>query len=147
MTDPASRALGTDNEDYQYCFDTPGCECGDFPDPGIVVATYQAGQTIQVTINITQSHDTNAIFRFQLCSAGRLTERCFVDGEFATVDFDQSTGFRTYEIELPPGLECDPCVLRWKWDYGFLSCADVRIVADGVDNEHPTWTTLKATYR
>ena len=56
-------------------------------------------------------------------------------------------GPRTYEITIPTDLVCDPCVMRWKWDYGFLSCADVRIVAGGVGNELPSWTALKATYR
>jgi hypothetical protein len=43
---------------------------------------------------------------------------------------------------------CDPCVLRWKWDYGFLSCADVSIVAREVGLEAPTaWAALKAMYR
>ena len=147
MIEPPTRAIGTVNEDYQFCFGTPGCECGEFPDAGPVVATYRAGQTIQVTIDVTISHDTGATFRFQLCPPDQLTADCFVAGEFATIAFDQNTGLRTYEISLPSEFECDPCVLRWRWDYGFLSCADVRIVADGLGSAHPTWTTLKSAYR
>jgi len=114
MTDPSSRAIGTLNEDYQYCFSPPGCECGEFPDAGAVVATYKAGQTIQVTIDITLSNSSGPTFRFQLCPPDQLPEECFVTGEFATVAFDQSTGPRTYEIVLPSDLGCDPCVRRWK---------------------------------
>jgi hypothetical protein len=147
MTNPSSRAVGTPNEDYQYCFDTPGCECGEFPDAGAVVVTYKPGQTIQVTIDVTQSHSAGTIFRFQLCPPDQLSHECLVAGEFATVAFDQSVGPRTYDIKLPEELECDPCVLRWKWDYGFLSCADVRIVAHDLSGERPTWTALKTTYR
>ena len=54
------------------------------------------------------------------------------------------TNVLAFSSELPPGLECDPCVLRWKWDYGFLSCADVRIV-NGVRGKSTNWTALKAT--
>jgi hypothetical protein len=147
MRVPASRALGSANEDYQYCFGTPGCECGNFPDAGGVVATYKSGQTIEVTIDITQSHDTDTIFRFQLCPPEQSSVECFVAGEFASVDFDQTLGLHTYEITLPD-VVCDPCVLRWKWDYAFLSCADVSIVADEVGVASPTaWAALKAMYR
>lgn len=148
MRIPASRAIGTPNEDYQFCFGTAGCECGEFPDPGVVTAVYDEGETIEVTIEVTQTHDSLPVFRFQLCPPDQLSPECFVDGEFASVDFDHTLGTRSYEIDLPDGVVCDPCVLRWKWDYGFLSCADVRIVATGVDvGSERDWTALKASYR
>lgn len=39
LLEPICRAIGSANEDYQYCFGTPGCECGEFPDAGPIVAT------------------------------------------------------------------------------------------------------------
>jgi len=148
MREPASRAIGAPNEDYQYCFGTPGCECGEFPAAGGIVSTYKSGQSIDVTIDVTQSHATNTVFRFQLCPPDQSSPDCFVAGEFASVSFDQTLGLHTYRIDLPVGVVCDPCVLRWKWDYGFLSCADVSIVAREVGLEAPTaWAALKAMYR
>jgi hypothetical protein len=147
MTVPASRALGSENEDYQYCLGKPDCHCDEFPDPGPIVATWEAGATIEVTIDVTLSHDTGTTFRFQLCPAESQSDACFASGEFAAVAFDQTTGPRSYEITLPADLVCDPCVLRWKWDYGFLSCADVRIVASGTPVDSRGWTALKSTFR
>lgn len=146
MTAPESRAVGSVNEDYQYCFGTPECTCGDFPDAGPLVATYEAGQIIQVTIEVTVSHESGTTFRFQLCTPDQISAECFAAGEFATAEFDLMTGTHTYEIELPADLTCDPCVLRWKWDYGFLSCADVRIVASGTPVGDSSWTALKSLY-
>ena len=147
MTTPESRAVGSENEDYQFCFGTPDCVCGDFPEAGAVVATYQAGQTISVTIDITRTHTEDPTFRFQLCPPDQLSQSCFVEGEFATALFDGFGGLHTYEITLPEDVVCDPCVLRWKWDYSFLSCADVRIVGVDVKAEGESWTSLKATFR
>ena len=147
MTIPASRAIGSENEDYQYCFGAPECQCGEFPEAGPIAATYEAGQSIQVTIEVTVTHDYLPFFRFQLCPADDQSPDCFAEGEFATADFDLALGLHTYEIQLPEDLVCDPCVLRWKWDYGFLSCADVRIVAVGTPVTEPSWSTLKSMYR
>jgi hypothetical protein len=148
MRVPASRAIGSVDEDYQFCFGTPGCECGDYPEAGELTATYEAGQTIDISIEITQSHDSNAVFRFQLCPPDELSVECFTNGEFTTEAFDRITGVHDYSIQLPAELVCDPCVLRWKWDYGFLSCADVRIVPVevGVDSE-ASWAALKSRFR
>lgn len=147
MTAPESRAVGTPDEDYQFCFGTGECACGDFPDPGPIVATFTAGQVIQVAVEVTVTHETGPVFRFQLCPTADQSTACFQAGEFAAVDFDGQTGLHTYDVALPDGLVCDPCVLRWKWDYGFLSCADVRIVAEGTPLDRPTWTALKSRFR
>ena len=147
MTVPASRAIGSENEDYQYCLGKPDCHCDEFPEAGPIVATYEPGATIEVTIDVTLSHETGPTFRFQLCPAATQSAECFAAGEFATVEYDLTTGPRTYEITLPEGLECDPCVLRWSWDYGFLSCADVRIVDASTPTTGQGWTALKSTWR
>jgi hypothetical protein len=148
MTEPLCRAAGSANEDYQYCFGTPDCVCGEFPDAGPVVATYTVGQAIEVTIEVTITHASGPVFRFQLCPPDEISPECFEAGEFAVRNFDQITGIHSYELDLPPELECDPCVLRWKWDYGFLSCSDVRIKSGDVRIGGPaSWSTLKARYR
>ena len=146
MREPESRAVGQPEEDYQYCFGTPGCECGDFPEAGPIMAIYEAGQVVRVTLEITQSHVSSPTFRFQLCPPDELSPNCFVDGEFATFESVPSVGPHSYDIQLPDGVVCDPCVLRWKWDYGFLSCADVRIV-EKVPAKTLPWAALKARYR
>jgi hypothetical protein len=143
MVSPQARAIGSLNEDYQYCFGTPDCLCGEFPDPGPVVATYMAGETITVQVNITQTH-TIGVYYFQLCS-GPLTLDCLTTGTVATVSNDLVLGNHSYQVTLPENVSCDSCVLRWKWDYGFLSCADIRILPMTPVASH-TWGAIKALY-
>jgi hypothetical protein len=147
LSEPAARSVGMPNEDYQFCFGTPECVCGEYAEPGPIVAVYEGGQTIEVTVEVTLAHDTGNLFRFQLCPPDDQTLGCFEAGEFAVRDYDMLAGTYTYQLELPDGVVCDPCVLRWKWDYGFLSCADVRIVPAGTPIGNPGWSTLKSTWR
>ena len=77
---------------------------------------------------------------------------CFLEGEIASFVNDGEFGLHTYVIELPAGVTCDHCVLRWKWDYGFLGCADVGIQSSvvGVPTDRPlgiSWGSIKRVYR
>ena len=147
MSSPAARSVGMPNEDYQYCFETPDCTCGEYAEAGPIVATYEAGQTVRVTIEVTRSHTEGHTFRFQLCPPDDQTLGCFQSGEFAVRNYNTLLGTHEVDITIPEGIECDPCVLRWKWDYGFLSCADVRILGARTPVDDRTWTALKASWR
>jgi hypothetical protein len=118
------------DSDYQFCF-MEGCSCGqDYTGPGPIVATYTEGQTITIVLDITVTHFPGDFFRFQLCttSAG-ISEECFSDGEFAAIENTNIEGLQEYQVTLPPGVACNDCMLRWKWDYAFLGCAHVAIEA------------------
>jgi hypothetical protein len=146
LVDPPGRANGTPNQDYQYCLQPPGCECGDFPDAGPIVASFHGGETITVEVDITITHGSGDLFHFQLCPPDALSEQTFADREIATFENDGLSGLHVYEIPLPADLSCDPCVLRWKWDYGFLSCADVRVLTSDVAADGRSWSTIKSQY-
>lgn len=144
MVQPTCRAIASPDRDYQWCPTPPGCECGDFPDAGPIVATFEAGQTIQVTLTITKSHPAGDFFHFQLCEPASISEACFEEGTIASFENDGTTGTKVFEFQIPPGTQCDPCVLRWKWDYAFLSCADVSIEASSAPAAQSSWSTVKA---
>lgn len=146
MQQPIARANLSPTRDYQYCPDPPGCECGDFPDAGPPVATYEAGDVISVNITITKAHPAGDFFHFQLCSPSSISEQCFENGTIASFENDGTTGTKVFEFQIPPSTQCDPCVLRWKWDYAFLSCADVSIKATGAPAEDTSWSTIKVSY-
>jgi len=147
MQMPTCRAITSETRDYQWCPVPPGCECGDFPDAGPIVASYQAGETITVRISITKAHPAGDFFHFQLCEPASITEECFESNTIASFVNDGTTGIKNFEFQIPPDTQCDPCVLRWKWDYAFLSCADVSIEASGTPVEDASWSTMKAIWR
>jgi hypothetical protein len=113
---PESRGLGNPRRDYQFCFDPPGCECGQFRDAGPIVANYEAGETIHVTLNITLAHVAGDLFSFQLCPPDAISEECFEAGTIASFHNDGTVGLNNFEFQIPPDTQCDPCVLRWKWE-------------------------------
>ncbi|KAJ8924203.1 hypothetical protein NQ315_006994 [Exocentrus adspersus] len=147
--------------------------CGDpYPDPhpqdnentgkygvGVVTKTYQSGSAIDVQIKLTTNHQ--GTFSYSLCvlpdpNAPEPGEDCFQPLTFA----DGSSVFKIAQdnyispfevvnkIQLPAGLKCDRCVLRWHYRSGnnwgkcddgtegmgcgpqetFRSCADIAIV-------------------
>ena len=81
-------------------------------------------------MNITQTHGPGDFFRFQLCPSTEISEQCFVDGEFDAFLNEDRGGLHYFSTRLPEGVRCEACVLRWKWDYAFLSCADIAIVPE-----------------
>jgi len=130
LENPPAVTNGGPDDDYQFCF-TGACPCGqNYAEPGPIVATYTEGETITVVLDITLTHGAGDFFRFQLCttSAG-ISEECFAAGEFVAIENSDTLGLQEYQVTLPPGVACDDCMLRWKWDYGFLGCAHVAIEA------------------
>ncbi|PSN34725.1 hypothetical protein C0J52_20991 [Blattella germanica] len=91
---------------------------------GIIVATYKAGSTITVTVDLTANHKGR--FYFHLCplaSKDQLeTEACFeahpvklANGEPYYTLTSSNTGDYNINLSLPAGVKCQQCVLRWTY--------------------------------
>ena len=118
---------------------------------GKVVKNYAMGSIIEVDVMLTANHKGH--FVFDLCVLnGEETEECFTklkteDGSYEwKVPTDESTVFSP-KLQLPAGLECEHCVLRWTYVCGnswgtcengtggmgcgpqehFRSCSDISI--------------------
>ncbi len=95
---------------------------------GIIGRTYQSGEWINVTIDITANHF--GYFEFRLCPRHRLTQRCLDKYllNIRTDDFNFHTryylphGNKSYfyvPVRLPRKiLSCKHCVLQWKYHAG-----------------------------
>ncbi|XP_012275596.1 uncharacterized protein LOC105697126 [Orussus abietinus] len=137
-----------DNENYCGGFSTQWdtndgkCgECGDSyslrrPRPnenggvygtGTIVARYQPGQHIPVSVKLSASHA--GYFKFSLCplrsETDLETEECFekhplrlVDGSEVYKVTRHGAGYHNTTLVLPPGLTCKHCVLRWNYRTG-----------------------------
>ena len=81
-------------------------------------------------MDITVTHGSGDYFRFQICPGTEISEQCFLDGEFAVFLNEGQSGIHHFDVVLPADLTCERCVLRWKWDYAFLSCADIAILPE-----------------
>ena len=131
---------------------------GKYAADGFITKTYNEGQTIDVTIDITSNHQ--GFFRFRV---GKLQKRPITEQqlEYVLLQPDGSntwqlhssqTGKYTIKLVLPKGLTCDHCVMRWWWTVGnnwgcdekgncgvgkgkkqetFVNCADIKIVSAG----------------
>lgn len=118
------------SSDYQLWNVGPApTPCAEFPDPGPITARFTAGESIDVTVDVTLEHVTGDLVHFQLCrTPDALSESCFEKGPIASFVDDGKPGLHTYALQLPEE-PCPHCVLRWAWEYGFQSCADVVIRA------------------
>lgn len=124
LSNPAN-ALGTQHNPDGT---TP---CGEYPDPAPSKTTLITGQPITIEVDLVVPHGEGGdSFAFQLHQeSAAISEARFTAGEFETVLNDNVVGFHAYDTQLPAGVVCESCVLRWRWEaYDFLSCADVRIV-------------------
>ncbi|EZA61441.1 hypothetical protein DMN91_003949 [Ooceraea biroi] len=124
---------------------------------GVIVQKYKAGSTIDVTVRLTASHLGH--FEFNLCplksKTDLETDECFNKYPLPLAD---GSGYNypitvygskeyTVRLNLPKGVTCDQCVIRWHYRTGntwgicengtkkmgcgpqetFRSCADVSI--------------------
>merc|ERR1719334_771387 len=168
--------------------------CGDDPDgpldnelggkytkPLLISRTYDEGQAIHVQIVITANH--MGWFEFSLCNVDnmeRVTEECLMNTVLNMTNGKQHyplaagvTGYVPIDLQLPEGVSCGRCVLRWKWKTGnswgtdpithqsgigfgkqemFFSCADIQIRPKGwtpVDTAPPPtlWPLTRRTYK
>ncbi|KAF7987860.1 hypothetical protein HCN44_003723 [Aphidius gifuensis] len=125
---------------------------------GVIVATYNESQEINVTIVISANH--LGTFEFSLCpledEKSIETEECFdkyplklSTGEDKYTLTSKKRGLYEISLVLPEGLSCDHCTMRWHWrsanNWGtcadkkkqamgcgaqetFRNCADIKIV-------------------
>jgi len=148
--------------------DDPGSNCGVCGDPasaskpranevggtydaGIIVAQYQAGQAIDIEVELTVSHMGNMEFR--LCNNPQNEQQsCFDQNILQLVTGGTKlpagpTGPTRTRVQLPNNLRCDRCILQWNYRAGngwgdcgngtsatgcgpqetFRGCADIRI--------------------
>lgn len=83
------------------------------------------GQTIDIEVDLTQSH--LGFMEFRLCAnplAGE-TQACFnqhllqrTDGQGSRVNVDRGTGWYNTQFRLPAGLTCHRCTLQWNYRAG-----------------------------
>lgn len=128
---------------------------------GIIVAMYEPGQLINVTIHLTANH--KGWVEYRLCQnndpKAAVTQDCLDKHLLAAEDgntrFQILSGmeFITHFVRLPPDVTCKDCVLQWKYNTGnswgkdletgesclgcgpqeqFYACADVAIGARDV---------------
>lgn len=114
---------GICGDDYSSSTPRPN-ELGGKFGSGVIVRTYQAGSTISVGAQLTASH--LGYFFFELCNldaAGSESESCFQPlslGNGASKYPITSYASAYYEttVELPAGVSCNHCVLRWTYVAG-----------------------------
>ncbi|XP_076029941.1 uncharacterized protein LOC143018462 [Oratosquilla oratoria] len=141
---------------------------------GTIVETYQEGQVIKATVEITSNHKGH--FEFRICPNNNYkveaTQTCLddhplylADGSGSQYQLPSGNGKFNVDLKLPKGLVCSQCVLQWRYVAGnnwgtcpngtgavgcgnqeeFRACADVAILAgDGTASESSTTTSTSA---
>jgi len=127
---------------------------GGMYDKGVITRSYTSGSQIQVTANFQAPH--HGCFEVELCASETETDGCFQklpvlsstdgvkDGR-ACVPYDNVNKDITATVQLPSGVRCSRCTLRWtyrtsypgtpNWDscwnpnptQTFRNCADIAI--------------------
>jgi len=120
--------------------DDPGSNCGVCGDPksqasprdnerggkyakGIITGRYNAGQVIDVEVDLTTSHLGNMEWR--LCAdANDESQECFnrhvlqlADGSGTKYPAGPTGMYRT-RVKLPDGVRCNHCVIQWNYRAG-----------------------------
>ncbi|XP_069114686.1 uncharacterized protein [Argopecten irradians] len=165
-----------------------GGKCGNCGDPydgvreneaggkyatGFITRNYKKGDVIAIQIELTTSH--MGFFEFKICPQNDVstpvTPECldkyplkFTNGESKwPVTY---TGFYDLEVQLPPDMTCDQCVIQWHYKAGnnwgideatgegclgcgdqetFINCADVSISGTGSTSGPAPTTTAAPT--
>ncbi|KAG4079653.1 hypothetical protein HA402_010433 [Bradysia odoriphaga] len=152
---------GNEQQDLQYsrcgrCGDifgeTHANQGGQF-DKAIITGTYQAGQIIDMVVEITANHRGH--FEIELCSQTTETNNCFQrlnivggsheirSGNMMCVGPAQVIGQIRARVQLPANVRCTRCTLRWTYRTSyppapdhcfnpnpaqtFRNCVDIRI--------------------
>jgi len=138
---------------------------------GIIVETFESGQEVQVTVQITANH--KGYLEFKLCPNNNVNQdpvqQCFDDNQLEVVNgegnkFYIGTQNKNYYpiIKLPNGLTCSQCILQWTYVCGnnwgcdqsgcglgvnplqqehFRACADIAISDNGEPAPSPPTPT------
>lgn len=154
---------------------------GKYGSHGIIPRTYASGDLMDVEIQLTAHHQ--GYFQFKLCEmkAGAVSEdeACFDDDnsvlefadgstKYSVTDFkpesaDKSGYWYQFQVKLPD-IECDHCVLQWRYHTGnswgsdesgtgigfgyqeeFYGCADVEIISLSSDISSTTTSTTTSS--
>ncbi|XP_034487996.1 uncharacterized protein LOC117792115 [Drosophila innubila] len=150
---------GLCGDDYSLSQPRPN-ELGGTYGKGVIVKTYIGVRSIEVNVLITANH--LGYFTFDLCNldeAGTESEECFNKYPLNFIDGNRKlhigtlTGSTNQTLELPSGITCKHCVLRWTYTAGnnwgvcedgsgamgcgaqenFKNCADVSILDSARD--------------
>ncbi|XP_060650170.1 uncharacterized protein LOC132787255 [Drosophila nasuta] len=146
---------GLCGDDYSLSQPRPN-ENGGTYGQGVIVNSYIGVSTFDVTVQITANH--LGYFSFHLCNldeAGSESEDCFNQHRllFADnsdrLDIGSTTGSIVATLQVPSGVTCKHCVLRWTYTAGnnwgvcedgsgamgcgaqenFKNCADISILS------------------
>ncbi|KAM8706034.1 hypothetical protein ACLKA7_010340 [Drosophila subpalustris] len=134
---------GLCGDDYSLSQPRPNEHGGKYGQ-GVIVNSYIGVKTIEVNVLITANH--LGYFTFDLCNLDEAvteTEECFnkyplnfVQGN-SQLHIGTTHGSINQTLQLPSGLTCKHCVLRWTYTAGnnccgaqetFKNCADVSIL-------------------
>ncbi|RIB20340.1 hypothetical protein C2G38_2179580 [Gigaspora rosea] len=128
--------------------------CSGF-EAGPIVATYQPGQLIPISWTIFTAHQGSC--SVQLSSNGNDTD--FQELKSYSNCADEIGTFND-NVQLPAGVACDKCTLRWVWNSAlngelYLQCSDIKI--ENISNKStttvspmttiPTSTTISSTLK
>lgn len=119
---------------------------------GVIVKTYNRGQTINVVARITANHKGQFYFRICNLDQGPESDSCFERKVYTPSgsefwDLPEGTGDFNLSLALPHDLSCNHCVLQWTYvaanNWGdcpdgvnrpgcgpqehFRTCSDIRI--------------------
>ena len=156
---------------------------GKYGSHGIIPRTYSSGSLVDVEIQITAHHQ--GFFQFKICKMEKNMatedEACF-DSDESIVTFadgskqyyitnyfpsspNKSGYWYSMQIRLPEHLECDHCVLQWRYHTGnswgtdengnsgiglgnqeeFYGCADIEIISTSDGPDPPQFSTTTNT--
>ncbi|XP_034834890.2 uncharacterized protein [Maniola hyperantus] len=97
-------------------------ELGGIFGEGIIVADYDAGQVVNITVHITAYH--RGYWIFKLCPDPKNTDQsCFDEYPLELEDggfrfYPPHGGIYSLNYRLPKGLVCEHCVLQWRYIAG-----------------------------
>jgi len=118
------------------CGDNPGethANQGGQYDKGVIVASYTAGSIIDVTANFQAPH--HGVFTVELCPQVTESNTCFqllnvvsateqVNNNRVCVPYDNVNKDITARVQLPAGVRCTRCTLRWTYRTNYPGPAD-----------------------
>lgn len=126
---------------------------------GIIGRTYEEGEAINVKIIITANH--MGWFEFTLCPVSegeKVTDECLAKNVLSMTNGEKyyhlaasKKGPIDIPIQLPAGISCKHCVLRWRWVTGNSWGVDKETgrgcVGCGIDGQEKFYSCADITIR